>query len=731
MGNNIRPALKKTCACCRSAPKTLEKKYDVPETDVLGEGTFAKVFKGTNRKTKKEVAVKIIDKANSRQDLLNTEIWILQNFGNHPNILNFYDMYETETEVQLVIEFMPGGELFDFLDENGPYGEADAAKHLQAIASGLAYLHAGNVVHRDLKPENLLLTSKGPTGVLKISDFGLAKILIDEELMKVACGTWIYCAPEVLNLKQRQSGQYDVKCDIFSIGCILFLIMGGYHPFDFDGNDDEELMQECILSDTWDFEDPAWDEVSYQAKDLIEQMLRYNPKERISAAEIAVHPWTTGRVAYGRLSQSIDKNLKKTRASLRNNKLEGAEMVRKSLKTTAGAMQIAVQDVDEVQQARAAPELAELQEPAAATSLQSDHHPGHADGTGGSKAAEVPVMEVDAGTGGGALELPKRRISPDSNNSPRSCPQRRKAAAVPEDKIPEVKEDRFPKRRAGQPGATDASAADISKHGVLPQNVQDELQSVHADATGTGQTEKAEARPLLVADDVGQVSNESSAEHAETAGSENVTVDVGDPIAKLEKIIAEELKIGCCGSDSEPPATAEPEDGIFCAARSTKRNSWGSKRKKVDAPKEQQTFRPSLEQLQVDTPELRNTKSVDWSKMKSTKSVTTVDEWKAKRVTKLIFNNANAPVKVPIGKIMLPEPPEALEISKTCVADSAIDQAASVPLENPSIQRRNSKKKAISIDQKSTASRNSRSLSQKKKAKGAGDPKDAVSRLSV
>lgn len=294
MGNSVKVA----CACCKPAPTTLVKKYDVPETNMLGQGTFAKVYKGTNRKTNEEVAVKCIDKANTRRDLLNTEIWILQNLSDHPNIVKCYDMFETEDEVQLVMEIMEGGELFDLLDEHGPYGEVEASKYFLSIVAGLAYLHKGGVVHRDLKPENLLLSKKGPAGVLKISDFGLAKILTPEDdgIMKVACGTWIYCAPEVLQLKRKKKGHYDSKCDIFSIGCILFIIMGGYHPFDYDGNDDEELMEECIIEDTWDFNDPAWKDISYMAKDLIENMLKKEPRERMSAAELRDHPWTVGKI---------------------------------------------------------------------------------------------------------------------------------------------------------------------------------------------------------------------------------------------------------------------------------------------------------------------------------------------------------------------------------------------------------------------------------------------------
>lgn len=325
MGNKLRAG----CPCLQPKEVTLDKKYDLRDGETLGQGTFAIVYKGYNRKTKQEVAIKIIDKANSRRDLLNTEIWILQNFGNHPNIVNLYDMYETEEEVQLVMELMLGGELFDMLDENGPYGEADAAKYLKSIASGLAYLHAGNVAHRDLKPENLLLTSKGPEGVLKISDFGLAKILIDEELMKVACGTWIYCAPEVLLLKVNKTGEYCIKCDVFSVGCILFIMLGGYHPFDLDGSDDEEMMQDCILSDTWDFEDPAWANVSNTGKELMESMMKWDPAERLTVQQVLDHPWTRGKVQYGKLSESIDQDLKKTRLSLKSNRESAVAQVRR------------------------------------------------------------------------------------------------------------------------------------------------------------------------------------------------------------------------------------------------------------------------------------------------------------------------------------------------------------------------------------------------------------------
>lgn len=303
-------------------PQTLESKYDI-ETSLLGEGTFAKVFLGVNRKTKVTVAVKLIDKLKSRSELLDTEIYVMKKFGNHPNIVALYDIYETDDTVQLVMEFMAGGELFDVLDENGPYGEANAVKHMRSVGSALGYLHAGGVAHRDLKPENLLLTSKGLEGVLKLSDFGLAKILEGSQLMSVACGTWIYCAPEVLRVRREKTGSYSMKCDMFSIGLILFVVLAGYHPFDIDGTDDEEKMQQCIVDGGWSFDDPAWAEVSEKAKDLIKQLLENDPDKRFSAVDMMAHPWITGHVRYGRLSVTINQDLRLMRNSLKTKRAVG------------------------------------------------------------------------------------------------------------------------------------------------------------------------------------------------------------------------------------------------------------------------------------------------------------------------------------------------------------------------------------------------------------------------
>ena len=168
--------------------------------------------------------MKKIEKKRSKQESLVTEIEILRRFGHHRHIVELFDVFETDDEIQLVMELMRGGELFDALVENGPYSEGDASKHLRDVGSALHFLHSENIVHRDLKPENLLLTSKGKDGKVKLGDFGLSKIVQENELMRTACGTWAYCAPEVLRIRRDRVGTYDSKCDVFSIGVILFVM---------------------------------------------------------------------------------------------------------------------------------------------------------------------------------------------------------------------------------------------------------------------------------------------------------------------------------------------------------------------------------------------------------------------------------------------------------------------------------------------------------------------------
>jgi len=147
----------------------------------------------------------------------------------------------------------------------------------------LNYCHSMNIVHRDLKPENFLFVSEQDENDLKIIDFGLSKMLVKGKLqrMKTRAGTPYYISPEVL------TGNYDVSCDMWSAGCILYILLCGYPPF--YGDDNNEILAN-VQKGKFDFDDEEWDQVSKEAKDLISKLIT-SPERRLTAEEALQHKW--------------------------------------------------------------------------------------------------------------------------------------------------------------------------------------------------------------------------------------------------------------------------------------------------------------------------------------------------------------------------------------------------------------------------------------------------------
>lgn len=258
------------------------KKYELGK--VLGTGAFSEVKVAINRQTREKFAVKIIDKSKckGKENMIDTEISILSKV-HHENIVQLYDLYQIENKIYLVMELVTGGELFDDIVRRGKYTESDAAKIVQKILLAIDYLHGMGIAHRDLKPENLLLSDKSKNGKVMISDFGLSKIFNDEEVMKTACGTPGYVAPEVL---KRQG--YGKEVDLWSIGVITYILLCGYPPF-YDQNNVELYKQ--ILACRYEFEKPWWDNISEDAKGFIRKLLVLDPAKRYTAKQAVMHPF--------------------------------------------------------------------------------------------------------------------------------------------------------------------------------------------------------------------------------------------------------------------------------------------------------------------------------------------------------------------------------------------------------------------------------------------------------
>jgi serine/threonine protein kinase len=272
-------------------------KVDWTSDGVLGKGHYAVVYRGRNVINNNEVAVKKVSKKLTRIDSLKTEVEALRAVSGHPNIVELYDVYLDNDYMYLVLELLAGGELFDRIVSSGAYSERDASIHMKKIGSALQYMHSKGIVHRDLKPENLVLLDTTPESVIKISDFGLSKILRDEEdVMMTICGTKAYSAPEVgFGFRQagvsRNDSGYSSKVDMWSLGVIIYVIVAAYHPFDPQGADSDQVIWSRIVAGKWDFNDVAWESSSDLLKDLIRRLIEVNPEKRLSSEEFLRHPW--------------------------------------------------------------------------------------------------------------------------------------------------------------------------------------------------------------------------------------------------------------------------------------------------------------------------------------------------------------------------------------------------------------------------------------------------------
>merc|ERR1712137_291269 len=210
-------------------------KYFLKET--LGSGAFAEVRRGVHRETHEQFAVKIISKKKhckndpQAQERLMKEVEILRSID-HPGVVGIVDVHDTEDTLYLVLELVTGGELFDLINQKSLFEEDEARPLVKQMLDTLSYLHDKGIAHRDLKFENILLKDKNYDTV-KISDFGLSRIIREGSFMQTICGTPEYLAPEVLgNGSGKSKTGYSIAVDMWSMGVILYTMVCGVRPFE-------------------------------------------------------------------------------------------------------------------------------------------------------------------------------------------------------------------------------------------------------------------------------------------------------------------------------------------------------------------------------------------------------------------------------------------------------------------------------------------------------------------
>ena len=227
---------------------TIAKKY--LKIKEISNGTYAKVFVVQKKTDFKLYCCKEILK-NKVADLpkFKNEINILSKMD-HPNIIRLFEIFEDARNISIIMELCEGGNLFEKInilaEKDKSFSEKEAVKIFKQIISGVSYCHSQGICHRDLKPENIMFLNKNPDSPIKIIDFGLSKIFgemkpimkgnkIERNIMSLRVGTAYYMAPEVLQ------ANYDNKCDIWSCGVILYVMLCGYPPF--DGESEKEILK--------------------------------------------------------------------------------------------------------------------------------------------------------------------------------------------------------------------------------------------------------------------------------------------------------------------------------------------------------------------------------------------------------------------------------------------------------------------------------------------------------
>lgn len=232
----------------------------------IGNGTFSVVHEVRMKRTKEMFAAKRI----SRKDLhpsdaiaLQDEIEALQQVTKCEEIVTLFNVFDEPDYSFLVFEIMEGGDLIDRIVKKQHYTEFDAKEVSQKLLMGVNYCHKKKIANRDLKPENVLLKAGSDTNV-KISDFGYAKKVTFPNSLRTQCGTEGYVAPEILEHRPA----YDVSCDMWSLGVIIYIVLGGYRPFRGEG---EDVMRQIRYGD-YKFHKRYWSHVSDDAKNLIKGM---------------------------------------------------------------------------------------------------------------------------------------------------------------------------------------------------------------------------------------------------------------------------------------------------------------------------------------------------------------------------------------------------------------------------------------------------------------------------
>mmetsp|Transcript_77953 Transcript_77953/g.242275 ORF Transcript_77953/g.242275 Transcript_77953/m.242275 type:complete len:508 (-) Transcript_77953:89-1612(-) len=289
----------------------------------LGRGYFSQVWAGVHVLSGARRAVKAVDKGrfaafqqrNASQLSLSCEAEVLMGLQ-HPGIVRIYEWFETPMHLYLVMELVEGGDLLEFVMERGCLAEKVAWHFFRQLSDAVGFLHARDIVHRDIKPDNILLTEKSEAAHMKLADFGLARSNVRSHDCRTFCGTPSYFAPEVITtFRDRMEGGppagYGKQVDAWSLGVVLYIMLSGVPPF----GEEEGSLYEEILQGSFKFDVPAWAAVTPEAKDLVQQLMTVDARQRLAVQQASAHPWLQRPDQATPLASRLEPDLKRQRTT--------------------------------------------------------------------------------------------------------------------------------------------------------------------------------------------------------------------------------------------------------------------------------------------------------------------------------------------------------------------------------------------------------------------------------
>jgi len=256
--------------------------------EYLGEGSFGKVFKAREISTGRTVAVKKMSINHSEKKYSNIikEINLLKHLD-HPNIVKYYDYFEEEDYIYLMMEYLEGGTLREYIKNNENITENESRIIIKQLLTALSYLHYNcDICHRDVKPENIMFANKNDINELKLLDFGLSSDSFESKNYLENCGTLIYMAPEQIN-----KIIYSKAVDVWSVGIILYMLLNkGKNPF-YNKGETQEIIIKNITNNNIIYSNDC--PISHMGKHLINKLLKKNPSYRYTIRSALEHPWIT------------------------------------------------------------------------------------------------------------------------------------------------------------------------------------------------------------------------------------------------------------------------------------------------------------------------------------------------------------------------------------------------------------------------------------------------------